>query len=181
MNKKSPVRKTLVTWKVMLKVNWSTKPTKHHSHSLTEITLSGESLHIHTVSFKSCFFICGECLMLILIRQRGEATAAAAAAEVRKTQCSACSRQLPSHSQSRALIYNLTWIEFILLRVADQGRAGWRERELPTSFLIQGHSLWSLFLFSPVFFCFISLTHRHNVPHSYSVWHSVHWQRDAKH
>lgn len=77
----------------------------------------------------------------------------------------ACRRQLPSHSQSRALIYNLTWIEFILLRADDQGRAGWREEGEPSKLILDTGPQTlislplSLFLFS-CFFCFISLTHR---------------------
>lgn len=95
---------------------------------------------------------------MVSIRQQDEARVTAA--EVCKTQCSSTCMQLPSHSQSRALIYNLTWMEFILLRVDDQGRAGWRERggrAFQPHFWYRAwlcHSLWSpslpLFLSSAV-------------------------------
>lgn len=83
-------------------------------------------------------------------------------------------RQLLRQSQSWALIYNLTWIEFILLRVDDQGRAGWRgEGELSNLiFDTEPRSATvfdlSLFLFFPLlFFCSIFLKHRNTIHRSF--------------
>lgn len=53
-----------------------------------------------------------------ILTRRGEAIAAA---EMWETQSSLMHILLPSHSQNRALIYNSTRTEFILLWVDDQG------------------------------------------------------------
>lgn len=101
---------------------------------------------------------------------------------------SAWSRQLPSHRRSRALIYNLTRIEFILLRVDDQGKAGRREEGGPSNLIFDTGScsatVFDLFLSLRAWFffssCFISLTQTHNVCQSHSGWHTALYVHDNK-
>lgn len=152
---------------VMRKVKLTESPTKHNHSQRAPCSI--ENLYIFIQSLLNPLFICGDCLMLILIRQRDEATVAAAG--VCKSR-RARSHQLPSHSQSRALIYNLTWTEFILLRGVDQGRAGWREEREPPNLISDTGSDSAivfdlspsllLFLFSADLFLFyLPHTHTH--------------------
>lgn len=92
-----------------------------------------------------------------------------AAAEVCRTLCSSKCMQPPAAKPlpEPALIYNLTWIEFILLRVDDQGKAEMERggRAFQPHFwykVLLCHSLWYLSFSSLLIFFFfiyfISLT-----------------------